>query len=47
MTPYLRQATGSFQAAFLLIPVVMVIQMTIIWFYSPEHAGKDLDQIAV
>ena len=44
---YLRQTTGSFQAAFLLIPVIMVIQTTIIWFYSPEHAGKELDQIAV
>jgi MFS family permease len=44
---YLRQTTGSFQAAFLLIPVIMVVQTLIIWFYSPEHAGKELDQIAV
>jgi MFS family permease len=44
---YLRQETGSFQAAFLLIPVIMVIQTVIIWVYSPEHAGKELDQIAV
>jgi hypothetical protein len=44
---YLRQTTGSFQAAFLLIPVIMVIQAVIIWFCSPEYAGKELDEIAV
>jgi MFS family permease len=44
---YLRQTTGSFQAAFLLIPVIMVIQTLIIWSYSPENAGKELDEILV
>jgi MFS family permease len=44
---YLRQTTGSFQAAFLLIPVIMVIQTVIIWLYSPEYAGKELDEIAL
>jgi MFS family permease len=44
---YLRQTTGSFQAAFLLIPAIMVIQTVIIWFLSPEYAGKELDEIAV
>jgi MFS family permease len=44
---WLRELTGSFQAAFFLIPVIMVVQVIIIWVYSPEHAGKDLDQIAV
>ena len=44
---WLREATGSFVAAFLLIPVILVIMAAIIWFYSPEHARKDLDQIAV
>ena len=44
---WLRQATGSFQAAFLLIPVIMVIQAIVIWVYSPENAGKELDHIAV
>jgi MFS family permease len=44
---WLRQMTGSFQAAFLLIPVVMIIQALVIWFRSPEHAGKDLDQISI
>jgi hypothetical protein len=43
---YLRETTGSFQAPFLLIPI-MVIQTLIIWFYSPENAGKELDEIAV
>jgi MFS transporter, putative metabolite:H+ symporter len=44
---WLRQATGSFIAAFLLIPVILVIMAAIIWFYSPENARKDLDHIAV
>jgi len=44
---YLREATGSFVAAFLLIPVILLAMAGIIWFYSPEHARKDLDQIAV
>ena len=44
---WLRETTGSFAAAFLLIPVVMVIQAGVIWFYSPEHRGKELDAIAV
>ena len=26
---------------------ILVIMAAIIWFYSPEHARKDLDQIAV
>ena len=44
---YLRERTGSFQAAFLLIPVMMIIQALVVWFYSPEHAGKELDEISV
>jgi MFS family permease len=44
---YLRQTTGSFAAAFLLIPVILLVMAGIIWFYSPEHAGKELDQISV
>lgn len=44
---WLRQTTGSFQAAFLLIPVVMLLQAVIIWVYSPEYAGKELDEIAI
>ena len=44
---YLRQTTGSFQAAFLLIPMIMVLQTVIIWLCSPEYARKELDEIAV
>jgi MFS family permease len=44
---YLRETTGSFIAAFLLIPVILLTMAAIIWFCSPEHARKDLDQIAV
>lgn len=44
---YLRETTGSFVAAFLLIPIILMILAAIIWFYSPEHAGKELDAISV
>jgi MFS family permease len=44
---WLRETTGSFVAAFLLIPVILLVMAAIIWFYSPEHARKDLDMIAV
>jgi hypothetical protein len=44
---YLRETTGSFVAAFLLIPVILLVMAAIIWFYSPEHARKELDAIAV
>jgi len=44
---YLRETTGSFVAAFLLIPVILLAMAGIIWFYSPEHARKELDQISV
>jgi MFS transporter, putative metabolite:H+ symporter len=44
---YLRQTTGSFQSAFLLIPGIMVLQAVIIWVYSPEYARKELDAIAI
>jgi MFS transporter, putative metabolite:H+ symporter len=44
---YLRQTTGSFVAAFLLIPATLLALAAIIWFYSPEHARKDLDAISV
>jgi putative MFS transporter len=44
---YLRQATGSFRAAFLIIPVVMVLQTIIIGVYSPEYARRELNEIAV
>jgi MFS family permease len=44
---WLRETTGSFVAAFLLIPLILLVMAAIIWFYSPEHARKDLDMIAV
>ena len=44
---YLRETTGSFQTAFLLIPIIMAIQIAVIWTCSPEHAGKELDAISV
>ena len=31
----------------LLIPVVMLLQGAVVWFWSPENAGKELDGIHV
>ena len=42
-----RDYLGPLSAAFLLIPMILIVMAAIIWFYSPEHARKDLDQIAV
>jgi MFS family permease len=44
---YLHETTGSFIATFLLIPVILLVLTTIIWFYSPEHARKELDAISI
>ncbi|TDH62664.1 MFS transporter [Dankookia rubra] len=44
---WIREATGSFHLAFLLIPVVMLFQAAVVWIWSPENAGKDLDGIHV
>jgi len=44
---WLRNVTGSFVAAFLLIPALLVIMAAVIWFYSPENACKELNEIAV
>ena len=43
----LQQATGSFALAFLTIPVFMVAMAAGVWFTVPEHAGEELDAIAV
>ncbi len=42
----LQQRTGSFAAAFLLIPAAMLCMAIGVWWFTPEHAGRDLDQIA-
>jgi hypothetical protein len=46
-TVALQQATGSFALAFLTIPVFMVVMAAGVWFIVPEHAGKELNAIAV
>ncbi|WP_428485107.1 MFS transporter [Rhodopila sp.] len=43
----LQQRTGSFAAAFLLIPAAMACMALGVWWFTPEHAGRDLDQIAL
>ncbi|MBV8451949.1 MAG: MFS transporter [Deltaproteobacteria bacterium] len=46
-TVALQQATGSFALAFLTIPVFMTAMAVGVWFMVPEHAGKELNAIAV
>jgi hypothetical protein len=46
-TVALQQATGSFALAFLTIPVFMVAMAVGVWLIVPEHAGKELNAIAV
>ena len=43
----LQQHTGSFAAAFLVVPVAMLLMGLGIWRFAPEHVGKDLDSISV
>ena len=45
-TVALQQATGSFALAFLTIPVLGAMAVGV-WFIVPEHAGKELNAIAV
>jgi len=46
-TVALQQATGSFTLAFLAIPIFMVAMAAGVWLIVPEHAGKELNAIAV
>lgn len=43
----LQQRTGSFAAAFLLIPAAMACMALGVWWFTPEHAGRELDEIAL
>lgn len=38
---------GGPVAACLLIPVILLALAGIIWFYSPEHARKELDAVSI
>ena len=42
----LQQHTGSFAAAFLLIPVAMAFMAVGVWWFTPDYAGQELDQIS-
>lgn len=44
---WIRDQTGSFQAAFLIIPGLLAIQIIGLWIGKEEHAGQSLDAIAV
>ena len=43
----MQQATGSFAAAFLAIPIFMIGMAIGVWIMVPEHAGKELNEISV
>ena len=43
----LQQRTGSFAMSFLCIPVLMAFMAIGVWLWVPEHAGKELNEIAV
>ena len=45
-TVYLQQRTGSFDQAFLCIPILMLAMAIGVWFWVPEHSGKELNEIA-
>src|SRR4051812_48221127 len=42
----LQQYTGSFAAAFRLIPAAMACMALGVWLFTLDYAGQDLDQIA-
>ncbi|MBN8874377.1 MAG: MFS transporter [Rhodospirillales bacterium] len=46
VTVALKQHTGSFAAAFLVVPAAMALMALGIWLFSPEHAGAELDAIS-
>jgi hypothetical protein len=41
------ERTGSFAASFLIVPAAMAFMGAGIWRFTPDHAGKDLDSIAI
>jgi hypothetical protein len=43
----LTERTGSFAASFLPVPAAMLLMGLGIWRFTPDHARKDLDSIAV
>lgn len=45
VTVALQQSTGSFDLAFLCIPVLMIAMAVGVWLLVPEHSGRELDAI--
>jgi hypothetical protein len=43
----LTERTGSFAASFLIVPAAMLPVGLGVRLFTPDHAGKDLDSIAV
>jgi MFS family permease len=46
VTVGIQQYYGSFDKAFLLVPVLMLAMAVGVWLWVPEHSGKDLNEIA-
>jgi hypothetical protein len=42
-----RCVTSAILSSPLLIPALLVIMASVIWFYSPENVRKELNEIAV
>jgi MFS family permease len=47
VTVALKEHTGSFAASFLVVPAAMALMALGIWLFSPDHAGVELDEIAM
>ena len=41
----IKESTGSFALAFMVVPAAMAFMALGIWLFTPDHAGKDLDAI--
>jgi MFS family permease len=45
VTIAIKQETGSFALAFMVVPVAMTLMAAGIWKFMPDHAGKELNAI--
>jgi hypothetical protein len=43
----LTEWTGSFAGRFLTVPLAMLLMGLGIWRFTPDHAGKNLDSVAI
>ena len=43
----IKEYTGSFALAFMVVPLAMALMAAGVWLFTPDHAGKELNEIAV